>query len=333
MTLMKLIILLVFTFNIVFSTCAYSSNGFSWNTFLSSIVSPRCNKDKPDLCTNLESCFYAGNYWYNEQCNPDLSESFSDIKIDVYNIVDGKLTRYKQNDKITYEANLSGVLRYGNELPCTETVINESASGEINYTSSPWTSSNYPSIPYVTDFPVLLRQELTFEFNSYQYSTSIDFFQDYENKFIAYIDEHGGYHNPPDGAVWISSPLSIGKSWEMLYPVVYEDTDKNSGNMKQLLYDHHSGNFEVVGKEIIKTKNSLAYETYKVKYNLTKSFALGSEEENGYLWIHPKIGVLKAEITPSVDVRDGVCSHSIQLSYIMVDSNCEPDNLPFATAD
>lgn len=326
---MRRVGLFIVGMSILFSSPAFCSDDFQWSTFFPNIFTPHCSQKYPDLCNSIDKCFYAGLYWYNDSCNPSPSLSDLDIHNRISLIVDGKLVKFRAPYKIMYDARVVGVLRNGREYNCSETLIDEFTTGVTRFSRPSWGPSVYSAVTAITNFSSIVRKETYFIFDNYKYSKSIDFFQDPSGKVIVFVDKDKYFHNYPNGAVWVNSPLSLNESWELSYPVTFfEEFYGGSGELIEQNVASFTVSYDVVGKELVKVNNSLRYETFKINYRMSEGFTLGYEEERGQLWIHPKIGVVKAEIEPYSYIRGG-CSDSVQLSYLMTSSNFEPVNLPY----
>ncbi|MDX9798741.1 MAG: hypothetical protein RBT05_07780 [Bacteroidales bacterium] len=262
--------------------CTAEFNIFPWNMILPVIINgtrPHCNSENFELCENLNDCYYAGGYWYDNKCNSAPSNNLSGT----YLILNDILVKYNSGDFITYDVSVSGNFEVYQERQCKNVFNSYQTTGEISYSIS----------PYQDDLlPTLIRETLVIN-NSSQIS---DIAQDADGTIRVYYDPVGYYHSYPDGVIWSASPLQVGKSWSFSYKTHSDPNDQST-----YLYSHIA-DFTVVSKEIVDTKVG-KFETYKVYYTYERDKAGGGiclnclYKEYGYAWVYPQVGIVKRDVT------------------------------------
>ena len=303
---------IIYSFFIFFFCCPDSlkaQEDFPWEMFLPAITAkPRCDSKNLSLCQTVSACCYNSGYWYFNKCNssPIASNSLK------YILVDGNLIKYKPNDSIYYEGNISGEIKYESSWRCYSSSINISGTGYSYFSSSPIVDAELPS---------LMRQTIIFKTSTIEQQSIYDFSQDYNGSVSIYYDPEWYYHNFPHGVVWTKSPLKVGESWSF---------DYETAMFKDFYGDLYSnkGNYTVISKEIVEIKIG-KFETFKVYYSYEGRTSNSSTlyKENGYVWYYPKIGIIKADLNIGQYLAYP-CFSNYKLKYEMTSSNLLKNNLP-----
>ena len=304
---------------------------FPWPLFLQAILTPQCNSANIDKCKTIADCFYNGLYWYNNSCH--INDSSIPQSNRTHLLVDGKLHLYKPGNKIHYSGALSGTTEYEQYGICYDIPVTAVGTGDMYISDSPWNQSNMPPAPPPNTIPPLYRQLTIFNIQGYTSSSSYNFNQDHNGQLRIYIDDEGYYYNYPHGIITTESPLFVGKTWTYdVDPLEYWKSLYSSGEEYYESDERGStlkGNYTVVGKDII-TIGQQKYETFKIYYTAYNGGSWESSNESGYLWIYPKIGIIKGQASINY-YQFGKCNDSLlKLNYWLDGANFIPKNLPYS---
>jgi hypothetical protein len=246
---------------------------------------PHCDTTYPGLCTNKASCYYASVYWYSGTCNARATTDKNKTIL----LVDGSLRRFKNEDVTFYKAEMQG-------KECTNSPPGTCNPIDVSWTVNPHISFS-PSAFSDESLPSLLQNRDSFS------GTKHDIAQDSSlslKVFHAFTNNHETecFHGYPDGVVWLKSPLQKGVSWSFEYA-----PETVPGSSIRCPYALLTGYFLVVNVEIVDTLIG-KIETVRIAYSVTRRPSSSSFrdalDENGYIWVHPKIGIIEK----SYQVRD-----------------------------
>lgn len=318
---------------LMLSEKALGNDEFSWNMFIPLITSSETlDYDRFTMYEDLEQCFYNHGYWYEGSCH-QLEKPIGDGSGEqsrIHLIIDGVNAKYKEGNRISYEGTVSGTVGERYNGVCVGIAVSQAGTGQLTFSQSPWNSYNMPLAPPPNTIPQLLRYTLAFDISGYSSSTISDFFQDDSGRIIVPIDPNGYYHNYPNGTVWIESNLRLGKSWNFKYSALeYGEPLYPGSGWSEYERGDFEGSYTVVAKEVIVVGNSKSYEAFKVQYRYNYKWLLNPFIiEEGYMWIYPKIGVIKGDVNITTGSFGG-CTDKLRLIYSMTETNLEPDNLPY----